>query len=115
MKQFKIDDSERERIINLHESATKRQYLNEQSSEGIDFKDIEGSEKYGEDARFKVTFGGENAIFNGKEGYNGAIITPMTTIQIEFGQGGVILSGMGTEIKLDSDQDGSIEIIKDVA
>ncbi len=28
MKQFKIDESERQRILNLHESATKRQYLN---------------------------------------------------------------------------------------
>jgi len=33
MRQFRIDDSERDRIINLHESATKRQYLSEQVEE----------------------------------------------------------------------------------
>ena len=33
MRQFRIDDSERDRIINLHESATKRQYLSEQTME----------------------------------------------------------------------------------
>lgn len=115
MKQFRIDESERERILNLHESATKRQYLNEQNSKGIDFKDIEGADEYGDSARFKVMIGGENAMFNGKKGYNGAIITPNTTIQIPFGQGGVILNGMGTEIKLDGNLDGGVEIIKDVA
>lgn len=115
MKQFRIDVSEKERILNLHENATKRQYLSEQSSKGVDFKDIKGSEEYGDNAKFKVMFGGENATFNGKEGYNGAIITPNTTIQIRFGQGGVILNGMGTEIKLDSNRDGIIEIIKNVA
>ena len=31
MRQFKIDDSERNRILNLHENATKRQYLSEQT------------------------------------------------------------------------------------
>jgi hypothetical protein len=30
MRQFRIDDSERDRILNLHENATKRQYLTEQ-------------------------------------------------------------------------------------
>ena len=30
MRQFRIDDSEKDRILNLHESATKRQYLSEQ-------------------------------------------------------------------------------------
>jgi len=28
MRQFRIDNSEKDRILNLHESATKRQYLN---------------------------------------------------------------------------------------
>ena len=32
MRQFRIDDSERDRILNLHESATKRQYLSEQTA-----------------------------------------------------------------------------------
>jgi hypothetical protein len=31
MRQFRIDDSERDRILNLHENATKRQYLKEDS------------------------------------------------------------------------------------
>jgi len=115
MRQFRIDDSEKDRILNLHESATKRQYLNEQNTKGTDFKDIEGSEEYGNDARFKVVVGGKNAIFNGKEGYDGAVITPLTTTQIAYGQGGVKLSGMGTEIKLDVDLNGNIELIKDVA
>ena len=30
MRQFRIDDSEKDRILNLHENATKRQYLSEQ-------------------------------------------------------------------------------------
>jgi hypothetical protein len=117
MRQFRIDDSERERILNLHESATKRQYLSEQLQSReftSDFKDIDGADEYGENAKFKVTFGGENAIFNGKEGYNGAIITPLTTITLTAGQGGIILSGMGKEIKIDTTNDG-LEIIKDVA
>jgi len=33
MRQFRIDNSERDRILNLHESATKRQYLSEQVEE----------------------------------------------------------------------------------
>lgn len=33
MRQFRIDNSERDRILNLHESATKRQYLTEQVEE----------------------------------------------------------------------------------
>ena len=32
MRQFRIDDSEKDRILNLHESATKRQYLKEQTT-----------------------------------------------------------------------------------
>ena len=32
MRQFRIDDSERNRILNLHENATKRQYLSEQGN-----------------------------------------------------------------------------------
>ena len=31
MRQFRIDNSEKDRILNLHESATKRQYLSEQT------------------------------------------------------------------------------------
>jgi len=44
MRQFRIDNSEKDRILNLHESATKRQYLNEQESNCIPInqvKDIE--------------------------------------------------------------------------
>jgi hypothetical protein len=45
MRQFRIDDSERDRILNLHESATKRQYLNEQEGKCIPINQVEGIEK----------------------------------------------------------------------
>jgi len=44
MRQFRIDDSEKDRILNLHESATKRQYLNEQESNCIPINQVEGIE-----------------------------------------------------------------------
>lgn len=44
MRQFRIDDSERDRILNLHESATKRQYLKEEDSNCVTsvINDVEG-------------------------------------------------------------------------
>jgi hypothetical protein len=45
MRQFRIDDSERDRILNLHESATKRQYLNEQEGKCIPINQVEGIEE----------------------------------------------------------------------
>ena len=44
MRQFRIDDSEKDRILNLHESATKRQYLSEQESNCIPINQVEGIE-----------------------------------------------------------------------
>ena len=40
MRQFRIDDSEKDRILNLHESATKRQYLNEQKDDCIPINQV---------------------------------------------------------------------------
>jgi len=45
MRQFRIDDSEKDRILNLHESATKRQYLNEQKNDCIPINQVKGIEK----------------------------------------------------------------------
>jgi hypothetical protein len=44
MRQFRIDDSERNRILNLHESATKRQYLKEENDKCVTsvINDVEG-------------------------------------------------------------------------
>jgi len=40
MRHFRIDKSEKERILNLHESATKRQYLSEQKQGTINDAEI---------------------------------------------------------------------------
>jgi len=45
MRQFRIDNSEKDRILNLHESATKRQYLNEQEGKCIPINQVEGIEE----------------------------------------------------------------------
>jgi hypothetical protein len=45
MRQFRIDNSEKDRILNLHESATKRQYLREQETECVPINEVEGIEK----------------------------------------------------------------------
>jgi len=44
MRQFRIDDSERNRILNLHENATKRQYLKEEDDNCVTsvINDVEG-------------------------------------------------------------------------
>jgi hypothetical protein len=46
MRQFRIDDSERDRILNLHESATKRQYLSEQGNNCIPINQVKGIEGF---------------------------------------------------------------------
>ena len=46
MRQFRIDDSEKERILNLHESATKRQYLTEQDGKCLPINQVVGIEKF---------------------------------------------------------------------
>ena len=35
MKKFRIDESEKERILNMHVSATKKQYLKEDIAQGM--------------------------------------------------------------------------------
>ena len=46
MRQFKIDDSERNRILNLHENATKRQYLSEQGGKCLPINQVVGIENF---------------------------------------------------------------------
>jgi len=46
MRQFRIDDSEKDRILNLHESATKRQYLSEQESNCIPINQVDDIENF---------------------------------------------------------------------
>ena len=46
MRQFRIDDSERNRILNLHESATKRQYLSEQSGKCLPINQVDGIKNF---------------------------------------------------------------------
>lgn len=46
MRQFRIDESERERILNLHESATKRQYLTEQGGECLPINKVDGIKNF---------------------------------------------------------------------
>jgi hypothetical protein len=95
MRQFRIDDSERDRILNLHENATKRQYLKEQGEDkGPELKDIEG---YNENAEIFLKETGSKTftilsssqgsfIFNGnivKEGGDKVTLTPQTNIKIK--------------------------------
>ena len=46
MRQFRIDDSERDRILNLHENATKRQYLTEQDGKCLPINQVIGIENF---------------------------------------------------------------------
>jgi len=46
MRQFRIDDSERNRILNLHENATKRQYLTEQDGKCLPINQVIGIENF---------------------------------------------------------------------
>ena len=95
MRQFRIDDSERDRILNLHESATKRQYLKEQGGDkGPELQNIEG---YSDNAApflketgsktFRILSNSQGSfIFNGnieKEGGEDVTLTPQTNIKIE--------------------------------
>ena len=72
MKQFRIDDSEKDRILNLHESATKRQYLNEQESNCIPINQVEGIEDVVKDKNklnWLIELGGEKLSEVCKGGY----------------------------------------------
>ena len=46
MRQFRIDDSERDRILNLHENATKRQYITEQDGKCLPINQVIGIENF---------------------------------------------------------------------
>jgi len=46
MRQFRIDNSEKDRILNLHESATKRQYLTEQDGKCLPINQVIGIENF---------------------------------------------------------------------
>lgn len=46
MRQFKIDIAEKDRILNLHENATKRQYLTEQGDKCIPINQVVGIENF---------------------------------------------------------------------
>ena len=86
MRQFRIDDSEKDRILNLHESATKRQYLGEQSSECCKTKILSGEifdkipEDFNIDDTITVVSGGNKNSLKKDEEFD-----------ICFGQGGVVL------------------------
>jgi len=93
MRQFRIDDSEKDRILNLHESATKRQYLNEQTAkccttklmsdelfelipetfiidEGIDIiSGGEGKAKLNKNEEFTICFGNGGIILSDKNDF----------------------------------------------
>ena len=88
MRQFRIDDSEKDRILNLHESATKRQYLSEQKGTydivSSVLKDIDGYK--GEKGTYKIVVSPDREFeLNGKSKYKTndiVILTPNTTIGI---------------------------------
>ena len=77
MRQFRIDDSEKDRILNLHESATKRQYLNEQESNCIPINQVEGIEDVVIDKNklnWLIELGGEKLSEVCKGGYGSKYI-----------------------------------------
>jgi hypothetical protein len=85
MKQFRIDDSEKDRILNLHESATKRQYLIEQSPKCCKTKILskeifdEIPNNFNIDDTIHIISGGKGNLKKDEE------------FDICFGQGGVVL------------------------
>jgi len=94
MRQFRIDDSERNRILNLHESATKRQYLKEQGEDkGPELGDIKGYQENAESflktgsKTFKILDSSQGSFtFNGsteKGGGDTVTLTPTTNIKIK--------------------------------
>ena len=100
MRQFRIDDSEKDRILSLHESATKRQYLSEQNTlhrlyrgKGPELKNIEGYSNNVEpfletgSKTFEIMIGSQGSFtFNGnieKEVGDKVTLTPQTNIKIE--------------------------------
>lgn len=95
MRQFRIDDSERDRILNLHESATKRQYLNEMSY-GIVQKNlgqIQGFEESEHTGKFKIISSPDKGFELNNNNYEtGDIVTltPKTTIGVPGFSGNLV-------------------------
>ena len=115
MRQFRIDDSERDRILNLHESATKRQYLGEQKGTydivSSDLKDIDGYN--GEKGTYKIIVSPDRTFeLNHKSTYNTGdtvTLTPDTTIGIPRFSGQLVFHkspeyDFGFSIRVDGDQ-----------
>ena len=134
MRQFIIDDSERDRILNLHESATKRQYLKEQGGDkGPELQNIKG---YSNNAApflketgsktFRILSNSQGSfIFNGKiekKGEEEVTLTPQTNIKIvpflSGGDGKTKMNGKlilhtkdNTGFQITTDGNGQYEII----
>jgi Zn/Cd-binding protein ZinT len=75
MRQFRIDESERERILNLHETATKRQYLNEQGNDCIMINKVDDIDKVVKDVNklnWLITLEGKkiSKVCKGRPGTN---------------------------------------------
>ena len=115
MRQFRIDNSERDRILNLHESATKRQYLGEQKGTydivSSDLKDIDGYN--GEKGTYKIIVSPDRTFeLNHKSTYNTGdtvTLTPNTTIGIPRFSGQLVFhkspeDDFGFSIRVDGDQ-----------
>ena len=95
MRQFRIDDSERDRILNLHESATKRQYLKE-GDDNYDFvsSDLENIEGYNnERGKYKIITSPDRGFkLNPNSEYkvgDEVTLLPKTTISVPNRSGGL--------------------------
>ena len=98
MRQFRIDDSERDRILNLHENATKRQYLNEQSAKCCETK-IMSAEIF-EELPENFNIDEKITIISGGEGKNQ--LKKDENFTICFGNGGIVLRDINEfTIKID--------------
>jgi hypothetical protein len=95
MRQFRIDDSERDRILNLHENATKRQYLKEDSGNyDLVSSDLEKIEGYNnERGKYKIITSPDRGFqLNHDSKYevgNKVTLLPQTTISIPNLSGGL--------------------------
>lgn len=122
MRQFRIDDSEKDRILNLHESATKRQYLSEQvEDKGPELKDIKGYQENAESfletgsKTFKILNSSQGSFtFNGsveKGGGQKVILTPTTNIKIKpYLSGGDGKTEMSGNLILHTTEDTGFQI-----
>jgi hypothetical protein len=122
MRQFRIDDSERNRILNLHENATKRQYLNEKvEDKGPELQYIEGYDRNAEPflETGSKTFTIQNSsqgsfIFNGnipKEVGDEVTLTPNTNIKVKpYLSGGDGKTEMSGNLILHTTEDNGFQI-----